>query len=58
VAQRILCWICLTVADERAKGWRAYRFDDEPEPSILFCCPRCARRGLRPVVESAQSIDG
>jgi hypothetical protein len=53
--RRILCWICLAVADDSAKGWRAYRFDDEPEPSILFCCPRCAGRGLRPYIESAHS---
>src|SRR5207249_6489498 len=45
--QRILCWVCLAVADERAKGWRAFRFDEEPETVILFCCPRCAGHELR-----------
>jgi hypothetical protein len=48
---RILCWICLAVADDRAKGWRAYRSDEEPEPLILFCCPTCAGHKRRPLLE-------
>ena len=45
---RLLCWECLTVADERARGWRAYRGDvpgEDPEP-ILFYCPSCSAREL------------
>jgi len=44
---RLLCWECLTVADERARGWRAYRGDvpgEDPEPILLFYCPSCAER--------------
>jgi hypothetical protein len=55
--QRILCWICLTVADERAKGWRAYRSDEEPEPLLLFCCPTCAGQ-KRHVFESTEQSKG
>jgi hypothetical protein len=43
----LLCWECLTVADERARGWRAYRGDvpgEDPEPILLFYCPACAER--------------
>jgi hypothetical protein len=43
----MLCWECLSVADERAKGWRAYRVDvpgEDPEPIIVFYCPGCAER--------------
>jgi hypothetical protein len=43
----MLCWECLTVADERAKGWRAYRDDvpgEDVEPILLFYCPNCAER--------------
>jgi hypothetical protein len=53
--QRILCWVCLAVANERARGWRAYRFDEEPETVILFCCPRCAGHELRPFVDGGHS---
>jgi hypothetical protein len=45
--RRLLCWECLTVADERARGWRAYRGDvpgEDPEPILLFYCPSCAAR--------------
>jgi len=45
--RRMLCWECLTVADERAKGWRAYRDDvpgEDVEPILLFYCPNCAER--------------
>jgi hypothetical protein len=45
---RLLCWECLTVADERARGWRAYRGDvpgEDPEPILLFYCPSCAEFG-------------
>jgi hypothetical protein len=44
---RLLCWECLRVADERARGWRAYRGDvpgEDPEPILLFYCPACAER--------------
>jgi hypothetical protein len=44
---RLLCWECLTVADERARGWRAYRGDvpgEDPEPILLFYCPSCSER--------------
>ena len=44
---RLLCWECLTVADEQARGWRAYRGDvpgEDPEPILLFYCPSCAER--------------
>jgi hypothetical protein len=43
----MLCWECLTVADDRAKGWRAYRVDvpgEDPEPIIVFYCRGCAER--------------
>ena len=43
----MLCWGCLTVADERAKGWRAYRDDvlgEDIEPILVFYCPNCAER--------------
>ena len=43
----MLCWECLTVADERARGWRAYRDDvagEDIEPILLFYCPNCAER--------------
>jgi hypothetical protein len=43
----MLCWECLTVADERAKVWRAYRGDvpgEDIEPILLFYCPSCAER--------------
>ncbi len=46
---RMLCWECLTVADERAKGWRAYRCDvpgEDIEPILLFYCPDCAERAF------------
>jgi hypothetical protein len=46
---RMLCWECLTVADERAKGWRAYRGDvpgEDIEPILLFYCPHCAERAF------------
>jgi len=55
--QRILCWICLAVADERAKGWRAYRSDEEPEPLLLFCCPTCAGRKPRLPLEPERSAE-
>ena len=35
------------MADERARGWRAYRGDvpgEDPEPILLFYCPACAER--------------
>jgi hypothetical protein len=44
---RLVCWECLDVADERARGWRAYRADDGCEdaaPLLLFSCPDCAER--------------
>jgi hypothetical protein len=44
---RLLCWECLTVADEGARGWRACRGDvpgEDPEPILLFYCPACAER--------------
>jgi hypothetical protein len=47
--RRLLCWGCLVLADERAAGWRAYRADvpgEDPEPIVLFFCPRCAEREL------------
>jgi hypothetical protein len=43
--ERISCWECLGVADERARGWRAYRDDVpgvDPEPILLFYCPACS----------------
>jgi hypothetical protein len=45
--RRLLCWECLTVADDRARGWRAYRGDvagEDREPILLFYCPSCAER--------------
>lgn len=44
----MLCWECLAVADERARGWRAFRGDGpgDPEPILLFYCPGCAEREL------------
>lgn len=44
--RRLICWECLTVADEQARGWRAYRADgpDDPEPIVLCYCPACAER--------------
>lgn len=47
--RRMLCWECLTVADERAKSWRAYRGDvpgEDSEPILLFYCPSCAERAF------------
>jgi hypothetical protein len=44
---RMLCWECLALADEQAKGWRAYRGDvpgEDFEPILLFYCPVCAER--------------
>jgi hypothetical protein len=44
---RLICWECLSVADEQARGWRAYRGDvpgEDPEPLLLFYCPACAER--------------
>jgi hypothetical protein len=41
----------MAVADERAKGWRAYRGDlpgEDPEPYLLFYCPNCAEREFGP----------
>lgn len=42
---RLVCCECLTVADERAKGWRAYRADvpgEDPAPILAFYCGPCA----------------
>jgi hypothetical protein len=44
--QPFRCWECWRVADERMKGWRAYRADlpSDPEPIVLFFCGPCASR--------------
>lgn len=42
---RLVCCECLAVADERAKGWRAYRADvagEDPAPILAFYCGPCA----------------
>jgi len=41
----MVCCECLDVADERAKGWRAYRADvpgEDPEPILALYCRPCA----------------
>ena len=47
----MLCWECLTVADDLARGWRAYRGDvpgRDPEPILIFYCPDCAEPQVGP----------
>jgi hypothetical protein len=46
VMQPFRCWECWQVADERMKGWGAYRADlpSDPEPILLFFCGPCASR--------------
>jgi hypothetical protein len=42
---RMVCCECLDVADERAKGWRAYRADlpgEDPAPILAFYCRPCS----------------
>jgi hypothetical protein len=42
---RLVCCQCLTIADDRARGWRAYRADVEdhdPAPIVVFYCGGCA----------------
>jgi hypothetical protein len=42
---RLVCCQCLEVADERARGWRAYRADvpgHDPAPVVVFYCGACA----------------
>jgi hypothetical protein len=38
------CAVWLPGDEER---WRAYHTDDEP-PELVFYCPECAERGVRP----------
>jgi hypothetical protein len=47
----VRCQECRAVADESAKGWRAYRREDpveDDEPILLFYCPACAEREFGP----------
>jgi hypothetical protein len=43
------CACCGSLTGLRWAGWRAYRIDDpdrvEP-PTLVFCCPACADRGV------------
>ena len=51
----LFCWECLTLADEGARGWRAYRCDvpgEDPEPIVRFYCPGCSEREFGPYAEA------
>jgi hypothetical protein len=52
---RMVCAECFAVADERAKGWCAYRghlTGEDVEP-IVFYCPTCDRREFGGLVSDA-----
>ena len=39
--------VCAEVAEDRAPGWRAVRYDlpdQDNEPLLAFYCPECAER--------------
>jgi hypothetical protein len=54
----VRCQECGALADEEARGWRAYRCDlaDEfgsDEPEVVYYCPECADREFGPLHESS-----
>jgi hypothetical protein len=58
--EHIFCWECLEVADERARGWRAYRCDvpgEDPEPILRLYCPGCAEREFGPCAGSEDTAE-
>jgi hypothetical protein len=57
---RMVCWECLVVADDQARGWRAYRVEvpgQDPEPILLCYCPSCAAREFGPFEAAEDSAD-
>jgi hypothetical protein len=51
------CIECGRRPEQRARGWRAYRADLEPddEPEIIFYCAECATREFGPL--RAEKLD-
>jgi hypothetical protein len=50
----LICAECGCLADEEARGWRAYRDDvpgDEELPSVALFCPPCAATEFDAVVD-------
>ena len=40
------CSACDVVVTQFARGWRAYRADQERQTNIIVLCPECAEREL------------